>query len=71
MEENDKFRKFISDDFMLWLDGVAFDQRGSLIFLAVTGYIKCLHIIKKVMTGTTSIGKAFVGEDVKPYLHSR
>jgi sugar lactone lactonase YvrE len=66
------FKKFVSDDRMLWVDGVAFDQKGSIIFNN-----NRLH----QMFGNEEdidwdypynliIWKAFVGEDIKSYLYA-
>jgi sugar lactone lactonase YvrE len=65
------FHNFVADDRMLWVDGVAFDQKGSIIFNN-----NRLH----QMFGNDEINwdypynliiwKAFVGKDVKSYLYA-
>ncbi|MDM5358214.1 hypothetical protein [Peribacillus sp. ACCC06369] len=62
MEENDKFREFISDDFRLWIDGVKFNQRGSLIFNSNRLHRMVTLNQESFLTGTTRTGKAFVVE---------
>jgi sugar lactone lactonase YvrE len=69
--ERDRFRKFVADDRMLWVDGVAFDQKGSIIFNS-----NRLH----EMFGNYEIDwdypynliiwKAYAGKDVKSYLYA-
>lgn len=56
MEENDKFREFISDDFRLWIDGVKFDQRGSLIINSNRLHRMVTLNQESFLTGTTRIG---------------
>ncbi|MDR6879732.1 L-dopachrome tautomerase-related protein [Bacillus sp. 3255] len=64
------FHKFVSDDRMLWVDGVAFDQKGSIIFNSnrlhemYGGYE-----IDWSYPYNLIIWKAYVGKDVKSYLY--
>lgn len=67
-----RFQRFVSDDRMLWVDGVAFDQRGHLIFNS-----NRLHqVFSNPQTINWSypynfiIWKATVGPDVKSYLYA-
>jgi sugar lactone lactonase YvrE len=64
------FNKFVSDDRMLWVDGVAFDQKGSIIFNN--------NRLHEMFGGyeidwnnpyNLIIWKAYVGKDVKSYLY--
>lgn len=64
------FHKFVSDDRMLWVDGVAFDQKGSIIFnsnrlheMFGDGDIDWSNPYNLI------IWKAYVGKDVKSYLY--
>jgi hypothetical protein len=70
--KRNKFDRFVSDDRMLWVDGVAFDQKGSIIFNS-----NRLH----QMFGNEDeinwdypynliVWKAYVGKDVKSYLYA-
>jgi sugar lactone lactonase YvrE len=70
--KRNQFSRFVSDDRMLWVDGVAFDQKGSIIFNS-----NRLH----QMFGNEEeinwdypynliVWKAFVGKDVKSYLYA-
>jgi sugar lactone lactonase YvrE len=69
----DRFHKFVSDDRMLWVDGVAFDQKGSIIF----NNNRLHEMFDKVETINWDypynliIWKAFVGKDVKSYLYAK
>ncbi|GGA34048.1 major royal jelly family protein [Paenibacillus physcomitrellae] len=65
------FREFVSDDWMLWVDGVAFDQQGSIIFNS--------NRLHEMFGGyeidwsnpfNLIIWKAFVGPGVKSYLYA-
>jgi sugar lactone lactonase YvrE len=72
--ENGSFQKFISDDFMLWVDGVAFDQRGSIIFNSNRlhqMFTRNQESIDWNYPYNLIIWKAFVGDDVKSYLYAR
>jgi sugar lactone lactonase YvrE len=68
---NHRFHNFISDDRMLWVDGVAFDQKGSIIFNnnrlheMFGGYD-----IDWSYPYNLIIWKAYVGPDVKSYLYA-
>jgi sugar lactone lactonase YvrE len=68
---NDTFRDFVSDDRMLWVDGVAFDQKGSILFNnnrlheMFGGYE-----VDWTYPYNLIIWKAFVGYDVKSYLYA-
>lgn len=64
------FNKFVSDDRMLWVDGVSFDQKGSIIFNN--------NRLHEMFGGyeidwnnpyNLIIWKAYVGKDVKSYLY--
>ncbi|MDQ0877054.1 sugar lactone lactonase YvrE [Paenibacillus sp. V4I3] len=65
------FHNFVSDDRMLWVDGVAFDQKGSIIFNnnrlheMFGGYE-----IDWSYPYNLIIWKAYVGRDVKSYLYA-
>lgn len=68
---NSRFHDLISDDLMLWVDGVAFDQQGSIIFNSnrlhemFGGYeIDWSYPYNLV------IWRAYVGPDVKSYLYA-
>ncbi|WP_245252323.1 major royal jelly family protein [Paenibacillus sediminis] len=71
--ERNRFYKFISDDRMLWVDGVAFDQKGSIIFNN-----NRLHQMFERNQDDMDwnypynliIWRAFVGKDVKSYLYA-
>jgi sugar lactone lactonase YvrE len=71
--ESNSFHNFVSDDRMLWVDGVAFDQRGSIIFNN-----NRLHQMFERKQDEIDwndpynliIWKAFVGNDVKSYLYA-
>jgi hypothetical protein len=65
------FHSFVADDRMLWVDGVAFDQKGSIIFnnnrlhqMFGNGEINWDYPYNLI------IWKAFVGKDVKSYLYA-
>lgn len=69
--KNGKFQSLFSDDFMLWVDGVAFDQNGAIIFNS--------NRLHQLFTGNQQdidwnypfnfiVWRAFVGADVKSYL---
>ncbi|MCY9662178.1 L-dopachrome tautomerase-related protein [Paenibacillus chondroitinus] len=64
------FHKFVSDDRMLWVDGVAFDQKGSIIFNnnRLHEMIED-HEIDWNNPYNLIIWKAYVGKDVKSYLY--
>jgi sugar lactone lactonase YvrE len=72
--QSNSFHKFVSDDRMLWVDGVAFDQKGSIIFNS-----NRLHQMFEETQDEIDwnypynliIWKAFVGYDVKSYLYAR
>jgi sugar lactone lactonase YvrE len=68
--EGHGFHKIVSDDRMLWVDGVAFDQKGSIIFNN--------NRLHEMFGGyeidwsnpyNLIIWKAFIGKDVKSYLY--
>ncbi|QGQ98731.1 hypothetical protein EHS13_29550 [Paenibacillus psychroresistens] len=71
--ESNSFNHFVSDDRMLWVDGVAFDQRGSILFNNSR-----LHQIFDEPQPDIDwtypynfiIWKAFVGHDIKSYLYA-
>jgi sugar lactone lactonase YvrE len=70
--KSNKFHSFVSDDRMLWVDGVAFDQKGSIIFNN-----NRLHEmfgnedeINWEYPYNLIIWKAFVGKNVKSYLYA-
>lgn len=71
--ESNQFRRFVADDRMLWVDGVAFDQKGYIIFnnnrlhemFAPEDEINWDYPYNMV------IWKAFVGKDVKSYLYAK
>lgn len=65
------FNKLLSDDRMLWVDGVAFDQRGSIIFNN-----NRLHRMFEEPQNidwddpyNLIIWRAYIGRDVKSYLY--
>jgi hypothetical protein len=71
---NRGFQNFLSDDFMLWVDGVAFDQRGSIIFnnnRLHQMFERNQRDIDWNYPYNLIIWKAFVGTDVKSYLYAR
>lgn len=67
------FRSIVSDDRMLWVDGVAFDQQGSIIFNS-----NRLHQMFEPGQPDMDwsypynliIWKAYIGPDVKSYLYA-
>ncbi|MBA2941466.1 hypothetical protein HZF08_24590 [Paenibacillus sp. CGMCC 1.16610] len=64
------FHKFVSDDRMLWVDGVAFDQKGSIIFNNNRLHEMVEdHEIDWNNPYNLIIWKAYVGKDVKSYLY--
>ncbi|BFT71868.1 L-dopachrome tautomerase-related protein [Paenibacillus sp. P36] len=64
------FHKFVSDDRMLWVDGVAFDQKGSIIFNNNRLHEMFEdHEIDWNNPYNLIIWKAYVGKDVKSYLY--
>ncbi len=71
--ENNKFKRFVSDDRMLWVDGVAFDQKGSIIF----NNNRLHQMFEKNQDDldwnypfNLIIWKAYVGKDIKSYLYA-
>lgn len=72
--ESKRFSEFLSDDFMLWVDGVAFDQKGSIIF----NNNRLHQMFERNQTEidwdypyNLIIWKAYVGEGVKSYLYAK
>lgn len=71
--KNNRFHRFVSDDRMLWVDGVAFDQKGSIIFNS-----NRLHQMFERNQDEIDwsnpynliVWKAFVGKNVKSYLYA-
>ncbi|MGF7031636.1 sugar lactone lactonase YvrE [Paenibacillus mucilaginosus] len=67
-----KFQPFVSDDRMLWVDGVAFDQKGSLIFNS--NRLHELRGTQETVDWTHPynlvIWKAYAGPGVKSYLYA-
>lgn len=67
--ETDKFETFISDERMIWVDGMTFDNNGHLIFNS--------NRLHELFGGDLNwdyeynqvVWKAFLGEDVKSYLY--
>ena len=69
---NNQFTRLVSDDRMIWVDGVAFDQKGSIIFNN--------NRLNQIFGNPQSIDwncpynlvvwKAFVGKGVKSYLYA-
>ena len=67
--EADKFETFISDERMIWVDGMTFDNKGHLIFNS--------NRLHELFGGDLNwdyeynqvVWKAFLGEDVKSYLY--
>jgi sugar lactone lactonase YvrE len=70
--EHNSFHKFVSDDLMLWVDGVAFDQKGSIIFNnnRLHQMFGDPNKINWDYPYNLIIWKAFVGKDVKSYLYA-
>lgn len=67
------FRPFVSDDRMLWVDGVAFDQKGSIIFnnnRLHQMFERGQDDLDWTNPFNLIIWKAFVGEGVKSYLYA-
>jgi sugar lactone lactonase YvrE len=67
------FNTFVSDDRMLWVDGVAFDQRGSILFnnnRLHQMFDEPQQDIDWTNPYNLIIWKAFVGHDVKSYLYA-
>lgn len=71
--ESNSFHKFVSDDRMLWVDGVAFDQKGSILF----NNNRLHQMFDRDQTGidwnypyNLIIWKAWVGRNVKSYLYA-
>ncbi|WP_183586270.1 L-dopachrome tautomerase-related protein [Paenibacillus rhizosphaerae] len=69
--ESRSFNPLFSDDFMLWVDGVAFDQRGAIIFNS-----NRLHRMFEEPQNidwddpyNLIIWRAYIGPDVKSYLY--
>jgi sugar lactone lactonase YvrE len=72
--KKNRFHKFVSDDRMLWVDGVAFDQKGSIIFnnnRLHQMFEKNQDEIDWNYPFNLIIWKAFVGKDVKSYLYAK
>ncbi|WJM58180.1 L-dopachrome tautomerase-related protein [Bacillus amyloliquefaciens] len=70
--EDNSFHQFVSDDRMLWVDGVAFDQKGSIIFNSNRlhqMFDESRQDINWSYPYNLIIWKAFVGPDVKSYLY--
>ncbi|MCC9022094.1 major royal jelly family protein [Bacillus nakamurai] len=70
--EDNSFHQFVSDDRMLWVDGVAFDQKGSIIFNSNRlhqMFDESRQDINWSYPYNLIIWKAFVGHDVKSYLY--
>ncbi|WP_163100867.1 L-dopachrome tautomerase-related protein [Peribacillus alkalitolerans] len=69
---NNNFKKFVSDDRMLWVDGVAFDQKGSIIFNnnRLHQMFGNAEEIDWDYPFNLIIWKAFVGADIKSYLYA-
>jgi sugar lactone lactonase YvrE len=70
---NNKFHKYVSDDWMLWVDGVAFDQKGYIIFNnnRLHQMFGNEEAIDWDYPYNLIIWKAFVGKNVKSYLYAR
>ncbi|MFD1676449.1 L-dopachrome tautomerase-related protein [Alicyclobacillus fodiniaquatilis] len=68
-----QFHKFVSDDRMLWVDGVAFDQKGSIIFNnnRLHQMFNSPQTIDWSYPYNLIIWKEFVGPGVKSYLYAR
>ncbi|WAH39141.1 L-dopachrome tautomerase-related protein [Alicyclobacillus dauci] len=68
-----KFHPFVSDDRMLWVDGVAFDQKGSIIFNnnRLHEMFSRPSEINWDYPYNLIIWKAYVGQDVKSYLYAK
>lgn len=65
------FQDFVSDDRMLWVDGVAFDQNGSLLFNSNRIYgMFGGYEMDWAYPYNLVIWKAFVGNGVKSYLYA-
>lgn len=70
---NNHFHKLISEDRMLWVDGVAFDQNGSIIFNSN----RLNQVFENPQTQidwdypyNLVIWKAFIGNGIKSYLYA-
>ncbi|WAH44578.1 major royal jelly family protein [Alicyclobacillus fastidiosus] len=70
--KNHRFQKFVSDDRMLWVDGVAFDQKGSIIFNnnRLHQMFDTPQTIDWSYPYNLIIWKSFVGNGVKSYLYA-
>ncbi|MDB5084009.1 MAG: hypothetical protein JWN30_895, partial [Bacilli bacterium] len=69
---NNQFQRFVSDDRMLWVDGVAFDQRGCIIFNnnRLHQMFGSEEAIDWDYPYNLIIWKAYVGQGVKSYLYA-
>jgi sugar lactone lactonase YvrE len=70
---NHRFHKFVSDDRMLWVDGVAFDQKGSIIFNnnRLHQMFDNPETIDWSYPYNLIIWEAFVGKGVESYLYAK
>lgn len=69
---SDTFHDLVSDDRMVWVDGVAFDQQGSILFNSnrlheITGG----YDIDWTYPYNFVIWKAFAGQGIKSYLYAQ
>jgi sugar lactone lactonase YvrE len=63
------FRSFISDERMIWVDGMTFDNKGYLIFNNNRLHELFGDDLDWDNERNLIVWKAFLGEDVKSYLH--
>lgn len=63
------FSKFISDERMIWVDGMTFDNKGSLIFNSNRLHELFQGDLDWDYAYNQVVWRAFLGEGVKSYLH--
>lgn len=68
-----RFRKFVSDDRMLWVDGIAFDEKGSIIFNSnrLHQMFDTPQTIDWNYPYNLVIWRAFVGSQERSYTYGR
>jgi len=70
--EKCEFKEVVSDDWMMWVDGVSFDQHGSIIF----NHNKLNQVYAKPQTQIDwdcpynfAVWRAYIDKDAKSYLY--
>ncbi len=66
-----KFSPFISDDRMIWVDGMTFDNKGNLIFNSNRLHELFGNDLDWDNEYNFVVWKAFLGNDVKSYLYAK